>query len=169
MGSRSYSFDANMLLSDGSAAATASGVATVGGSAAIIDLGGDQSKSPALNARIDAYLVIFLQALTTTNTNNVYTLILQGSNDPAFGAGNVQNLGMMDFGNTTARLGSALTTPAPTGSGSFGVVPSGQMYELGFTNEQNETMFEFLRLQIIVAGTNPSIQLAAFVAVTPEP
>ena len=152
-----------------SAAATATGVTTVGGTAAVIDLGGDQGRSPVLTARIDAYLIIFLQAITTTNTNDVYTLTLQGSNDPAFGTGNVQNLGSMDFGNTTARLGGALTTAAPLGSSSFGQEPAGCMFELGFTNEQNDVMLQFLRLHATIAGTAASIQFSAFVAVTPEP
>ncbi len=168
MGDRTYNFDANMLLSDGAAAQVATGVAQVGGASGILDLGGIQTVTPVEQARIDAYLVVYLQAIVTAGTTNLYTLVLQGCNDPAFGS-NVENLAMMDFGNTSARRGGALTTPAPLGAGSFGQVPADLMYEIGFTSEQNNIKYQFLRLNVIIAGVNPSIQFMAFVAVTPEP
>lgn len=169
MGERSYSFDANLQLADGATAVTGSGAATVAGSSASIDLGGNQGQTPTLQPRIDAMLVIYLAAVTVT-TGCVYRLTLQGSNDSAFGSGSCQNLASMDFGIAASRDGNnAATTSVPTGTGSFGQVPGDNMFELPFTNEQNSARFEFLRLWVSVAGSSASIQFSAFVAVLPEP
>lgn len=174
-GDRSYAFDANMMLSDGAAAYTATGIAQAFGQNGFIDLGGNQNVTinlPSIadvssikpqQARIDAVLWINITAIATGGTD-LYKLILQGSNDPAFGAGNVQMLGMMEFGGAANIDGSNnQATPA---------VPSvgGLVAELLFTNEQFNTKFEFLQLQNVISGnTSPSITYEAFVAVLPEP
>jgi len=165
MGDRSYSFDANMVLADGATAMTASGWAQVGGATGILDLGGNQlSGAPMPAARIDAMCVIMVAAITTSGSS-LYRLTLAGSNDPAFGAGNVQNLASMDFGNATVRDGlNALTTAAPGGSTAY---PADCMYEMPFTNEQNSVKYQFL--QLYVGAVVGSIQFSAYVAVLPEP
>src|SRR6185436_18648455 len=124
-------------------------------------------RTPALRARIDAMAVIMVQSVVVT-TGCVYTLAIQGSNDAAFGTGNVQNLAMIDFGITGTRNGTAMTTATPLGSASFGQEPSGTMYELGFTNEQNDVMYQYIRAYLTVAGSNASITFSVFVAVLPE-
>src|SRR5882724_8248459 len=109
-GDRTYSFDANMAVSDGAAAITATGYAQYGGADGIVDLGGNQNVTitmPSIadsstltpqQARIDAVMVIDVTAVTTTGIASE-KLIVVGSNDPAFGAtsGSFQ-LGMMEFG-----------------------------------------------------------------------
>ena len=165
MGDRQYAFDAALALADGATAQTSAGWAQYGGATGQLDLGGNQAAG-AVNtaARIDAMCVIMLTAITTTGSD-YYRLTLAGSNDPAFGAGNVQNLASMDFGNSTVRDGlNALTTAAPLGANYY---PQDSQYELPFTNEQNNVKYEFL--QLYVGGTFGSIQFSAFVAVLPEP
>ena len=108
--------------------------------------------------------IIMISAVTTTGSD-YYRLTLAGSNDPAFGAGNVQNLASIDFGNSSVRDGlNALTTAAPGGSTAY---PADCMYELPFTNEQNSVKYEYL--QMYVGGTFGSIQFSSYVAVLPEP
>ena len=164
MGDRSYSFDTNLALADGAAAVTAAGWAQVGGAIATLDLGGNQATGAVLvAARIDAMCIIMISAITTTGSD-YYRLTLAGSNDPAFGAGNVQNLASIDFGNSSVRDGlNALTTAAPGGSTAY---PADNMYELPFTNEQNSVKYEFLQMYVAVTG---SIQFSAYISVLPEP
>lgn len=170
MGDRTYAFDANLLLADGASAMTAAGAATVGGAAATLDLGGNQTQTPVLQARMDATLIIYVMAIVTANTNNIYRATLQGSNDPSFLTTATQNLAEMTFGNVTAKEtalgtgGTGLTTPTPLGSGLFGQVPADSMYELPFTTEQNNVKYQYLRLWVSVAGTSGSITLLAFVS-----
>ena len=169
-GDRTYSFDANMGLSDGAAPYTAAGYAQYGGADGFIDLGGNQGAIvtlPTINAsstitpqlaRIDAALVIDVTALTTTTTL-VYKLFVVGSQDPNFGSGNVE-LGAMELGGgANLAIPNGLTSAAPSAVG-------GSRFELMFTNEQNNIKYEFLKLY--VAGTFGSISFRAFVAVLPR-
>ncbi|TAL43840.1 MAG: hypothetical protein EPN91_05645 [Salinibacterium sp.] len=173
MGDRSYSFDANMILSDGVAAIAASGYAQYAGADAIIDLGGNQNITVTLpsiadvssitpqQARIDAYLVIDVTAVTTSGTASE-KLILVGSNDPSFAAGKTIQLGMMEFGAIVSQeQPNGFVTAAPNAVG-------GSRYEMGFTNEQNNVKYEYLKLYVVIANSG-SITFKAFVAVTPEP
>lgn len=176
-GDRTYSFDANMGLSDGAAAYTASGYAQYAGADGIIDLGGNQNVTITLpsiadvstltpqQARIDAMLVIDLTAIKTSVGNELYKLMALLSNDPAFGAGNVTMAGMLELGAAASidgPAGAAFVTPQPAAVG-------GSRYELGITSEQNNVKYEYLKLYNVISGTLPTITYRAFVAVLPEP
>lgn len=171
MGDRTYSFDANNVLSDGSVAQTAVGYAQVGGATGVIDLGGNQGATITLPSiadsttitpqqpRIDAACVIDLTAITVSGSD-VYKLCLVGSNDPGFGAGNVALLAEIQFGElANVDFVNGFNTPAPNAVG-------GSRYEMLFTNEQNNVKYQFL--QLYVAGTFGSITFKAFVAVLPR-
>lgn len=173
-GDRTYSVDANMFLSDGAAAVTATGYSQYAGADGIVDLGGNQNVTITLpsiadvtsitpqQARIDAMLVVDVTAVTVSGTASE-KLILVGSNDPAFGAtsGSFQ-LGMMEFG-AAASLdqvnGKVTATPNAVG---------GSRYEIGFTSEQNNVKYQYLKLYVVIANSG-SITFKAFVAVLPEP
>lgn len=167
MGDRSYAIDANLIVADGAAAVAASGVSQVGGVDVVLDLGGNQGVTPVQQARIDAMLVIYVTAITTAAGDELYRLIVQGSNDPAFGEDNVQNLASIDFGNEAVRdgAGTTLTTAAPPGTGNY---PAGSMYELPFVTEQNNVKYEYMRVYQQLSGAAPSITWNGFVAVLPE-
>jgi hypothetical protein len=173
-GDRTYSFDANMALSDGAAAVAATGYAQYAGQDGIVDLGGNQNVTITLpsiadsstitpqQARIDAVCVVDVTAVTTTGTASE-KLILVGSNDPAFGAtSGVFQLGMMEFG-AAASLDQAngKVTAAPNSVG-------GSRYEILFTSEQNNVKYQFVKLYVVIANSG-SITFKAFVAVLPEP
>lgn len=173
MGDRTYSFDANMALSDGAAAIAATGYAQYGGADGIVDLGGNQNvtvTAPSIadvatltpqQARIDAVCVLDVTAVTTTGTA-LAKVILVGSNDPAFGAGKTTQLGMMEFGAIASQSQvNGLITAAPNAIG-------GSRYEMPFTSEQNNIKYEFVKLYVVISNSG-SITFKAFVAVLPEP
>lgn len=173
MGDRTYTFDANMGLSDGAAAISASGYAQYAGADGIIDLGGNQNVTITLpsiadvssitpqQARIDAMLVIDVTAVTTSGTASE-KLILVGSNNPAFSAGTTVQLGMMEFGAIASlEQPNAFITAAPNAVG-------GSRYEIGFSSEQNNVKYQYVKLYVVIANSG-SITFKAFVAVLPEP
>lgn len=174
-GDRTYAFDANMQLSDGAAAYTATGFAQVNGANGIVDLGGNQNVSIALpsiadvssitpqQARIDIAIPIWVTAIATGGTD-LYKIIALLSNDPAFGAGNVTMGGMLELGGGANIDGTGmLTTPQPNAVG-------GNMYELMVATEQNNVKYEYLALYNVISGnTSPSITYKSFAAVLPEP
>ncbi len=172
-GDRSYSFDANMALSDGAAAITVSGYAQYGGADGIVDLGGNQNVTITLpsiadsstitpqQARIDAVCVLDLTAVTTTGTASE-KVILVGSNDPAFGAGKTIQLGMMEFGAIASQdQPNGFVTAAPASVG-------GSRYEILFSSEQNNVKYQYVKLYVVIANSG-SITFKAFIAVLPEP
>lgn len=159
---RTYSFDANLELSDNAAAYTASGWAQKGGADGLIDLGGNQGTSPVQQARIDAVCVIDVTALDATTTDEAYRLIVAGSNDPAFANGTAQVLAEMEI------AGGILSV---LGLGGAGVTKTGVTgrYELPFTNNVAGNYYQYVKLYHVLTGTSPSINYEAFVAVLPEP
>ena len=172
-GDRTYSFDANMALSDGAAAITVSGYAQYGGADGIVDLGGNQNVTITLpsiadsstitpqQARIDAVCVLDLTAVTTTGTASE-KVILVGSNDPAFGAGKTIQLGMMEFGAIVSQdQPNGFVTAAPASVG-------GSRYEILFSSEQNNVKYQYVKLYVVIANSG-SITFKAFIAVLPEP
>lgn len=174
VGRRNYTFDANMLVSDGVSAITAAGWAQVSGAQGIVDLGGNQGITITLpsiansssitpqQARIDLAAVIYVNAATISGSN-FYKVYAVGSNSPSFASGNV-TLGAMVFGK-----GAAMDVPnsgdshAPAGAGNY---PAGDFYEMMFTNEFNGVPQEYVSLY--VAGTFGSITLYSYLAVLPR-
>lgn len=172
-GDRSYTFDANLAVSDGIVPMTVAGWASYAGSPSIIDLGGNQGvtitlPSIAVNTtytpqqpRIDAVLIV--QVTQIIVTNNAYRLILVGSNSPSFSS--AAWLGSMELG-----IGSTLDGYT-AGGAAFGNTPAllaggtpTQFYEVPFTNEQNNVKYEFLGLWLTATGSVPAITFKAFVA-----
>jgi hypothetical protein len=174
MGDRSYTFDANNAFSDGAAAYTASGYAQSGGADGVVDTGGNQNVTITLpsiadvatitpqRARIDAVAVVFVTAAKVSSSNEVYKLLVLGSNDPNFAAGNVQMLGAIELGFAGSNdIPNGITTPAPAAVG-------GSVYEILFCTEQNNVKYQYVKLYNVLAGTTPSISYRAFMAVLPR-
>ncbi len=159
---RTYSFDANLQLSDNAAAYAATGWAQVGGADGLVDLGGNQGTTPVQQARIDAVCVCDVTALDAVTTDEAYRLIVVGSNDPAFPNGAGQVLAEMEI------AGGILSV---LGLGGAGVTKTGVTgrYELPFTNNVAGNYYQYVKLFLVLTGTTPSISLEAFVAVLPEP
>lgn len=154
MGDRNYNFDANLVLSDGSAV-TADGYTTVGGSTATLDLGGNQSTSPTQQARIEMACVLEVSAIDTTSSDERYNIKILGSNDSAWASGNVVSLAEFSLGYGGAGVPTTLAT-STTGE-----------YEMFFATEQDDVKYQYIRMYVDVAGTTPSITFQAYCAVLP--
>lgn len=156
MGDRTYSFDANLQLSDNAAAYTADGYAQVGGADGLCDLGGNQGVTPAQQARLDAVAVIDITAIDIASGNETYVLRIMGCNTAGF-ASSTAELAAITLGK------GASLVPATQSDAVVGRI------ELMFATERLNTKYQFIKLYVDVGGTTPSISFQAFVAVLPEP
>lgn len=98
---------------------------------------------------VDGYLILDVSAIETASGNEKYTIHLEGSNVAAMTSGSV-TLCNIPLGNTTD------PADAVTATGRF-VVP--------FRNEQNGTLYQYVRIYTLVAGTIATgINFTAFLA-----
>lgn len=166
MGSRTWTMDRKMLFADGAAATTASGIAQVSGANAIIDLGGAPNRTDlgivGGYARVDMAMQIDVSALVASNTDNVYRLHVMGSNN-ADGSKPVV-LGGIVLGNFTL-IPNGSTGSAATGAGSTSVAGR---YEVFFTNEQADIIYEYIYIYVTAAGTGVSITFTAEGVILPD-
>lgn len=98
---------------------------------------------------VDGYLVLDVSACEVATGNEKYTIHLEGSNVAAMSSGSV---------SLAATFLGCATDPmdAVTGTGRF-VVP--------FRNEQNGTVYRYVRIYTLVAGTIATgINFSAFIA-----
>lgn len=165
MGSRTYSYDAQMVLADGAAATTAAGIGQVAAANKILDLGGAPSRTDlgivGGFARADYMAVFDVSALVAANTDNLYTLSIMGSN---FSDGSKPvNLASLLIGNFTL-IPNGSTGSAGTGAGSTSVAGR---YELPFSTEQADINYEYVYLYITPVGTSKSVTFKCFVAPLP--
>lgn len=130
----------NLLLLKDAGAVTASGAATVGGTARVLDIGGNTASGSG-GARMQAKVVLDVSAADGSDTNETYRVSLQASNDITFGTG-VNEIGSVNISNTI-------------GSG---------REEIHFVNEVANVIFQYVRLYITVGGTTPSINFVGFIA-----
>jgi len=137
MGQRIYNQDLELVFKD-AGAVTASGAANVDGSAKIIKVGA---------GRFEAVMLFDVSALTV-GADNAYSLVIQGSNTADF-SGAKQNLAVLELGNTAVRPGGAATSTIGR-------------YELPFTTEVNEVVYDYVRVFIAVAGASPSVNFKAW-------
>jgi hypothetical protein len=115
-------------------------VATTTTESTIVDLGA---------GLVDGYLVLDVSAVETATGNEKYTIHLEGSNVAAMTSGSV-SLAAQFHGNTTDPM------DAVTATGRF-VVP--------FRNEQNGTVYRYVRIYTLVAGTIATgMNFSAFIA-----
>jgi hypothetical protein len=167
---RTYSFDANMQVSDNAAAYVASGYLQVNGADAILDLGGNQGVTitlPAIDdtatytpqqARIDAMLVFDITAIDIASGNETYQIDVMGSNDPNFAAAAPVCLAGIQLGKGASLRGAVAQKDSVIGR-----------VELGFTNNLAGAIYQYLKVYLTTGGTTPSINILSFVAVLPEP
>lgn len=100
---------------------------------------------------VEGYLVLDVSAVEVASTDEIYLICLEGSNVAAMSSGSVC-LAQIEMGNATA------PADADTGTGRF-LVP--------FRNEQNGTLYSYVRIYTEVAGNiagGGGINFAAFIA-----
>jgi hypothetical protein len=92
--------------------------------------------------RMDASLLINVQSIEIASGDELYAFMLEGSDDSAFGSG-IEVLGYIQLGkgNTANRIGNA-DVDSVVG-----------LYELPFTNERAGTIYDYVRLNVVIAGT----------------
>ena len=136
---RNFTFDALLQLRD-AVAMTASGAMQVGGSNKIVDLGA---------GLVEGNLVLDVSAIDVSSTDESYTVYLEGSNASDFSSGIVP-LVAKPLGIAVANVRSAAS-----GTGRH-VIP--------FTNEENGTVYRYVRGYVVIAGTTPSITMLGYLA-----
>lgn len=117
----------------------------------ILDVGGDGKPDSAdreQEAELHGNMQVDVSAVDIVSNDELYHVILQGSDDAAF-ASTIVNLAILSLGDNVVALGGSDEDAA---TGRF-IVP--------FTNERNGTTYRFLRLFVDVTGTTPSITLTA--------
>lgn len=125
-----------------------------------IDLGGSLPVSAA--GRTDFIWSMDITAIDMASNDESYKLHLFGSNDVAFGNGNVELLAFHDFAAVTAGrqvatiLGASPTIP-PTNLG-------GTIVQLPATNLMQRIYYRYLRMYLVAAGTTPSITLTSWIS-----
>jgi|SRR6185295_16380345 len=125
-----------------------------------IDLGGSSPVSAA--GRTDFVWSMDITTLDMTTTDEVYKLHLFGSNDVAFGNGNVELLAFHDFAGVVANrqvatiLGVSPVVP-PSGLG-------GTIVQLLATNLMQRIYYRYLRCYLVASGTTPIITMTSWIS-----
>lgn len=111
--------------------------------------------------RTGGFVVVDLTAQSGTSPSFQFHLF--GSNDSAFGNGNVEDLMEFDYAPNTAQrlvttiVGGSIAVPDPGRAGSLIIKPA---WNFG----QGNITYQFLRLYVVIAGTTPSITVNAWFA-----
>lgn len=125
-----------------------------------IDLGGSNPQVAA--GRTDFILTMDLTAMDFTSGDESYKFYLMGSQDVAFGNGNVEELAYHSFGAVSAGRGVAVIMGAsPT------VPPTnlaGTIVQLPATNLMQRIYYRYLRLYVVISGTTPTTTLTAWIS-----
>lgn len=107
-------------------------------------------------------LNIDISAMDLSSVDETYRLFLLGSNDIAFGNGNVEVLASQDWAALTA--GRLVPTIAPASVAVPTTGKSSSRFTLPVTNQRGIFVFRYLQLYAVLGGTTPSITLAAWLA-----
>jgi len=156
-----YAFDKFMQLADGALASTTNNQkGQVGGASKILDLGAALPRTDlgivGELGRMKVAVVIDVSAIITANVDDTYHLDLMGSNN-SDGSAPV-HLGGLKLGNFTL-IPNGSTGSAGTGAGST-TVPG--RFIIFADMIQNDVAYEYLYLNITLAGTAKSITFTAF-------
>lgn len=138
----SFTYDAAQRMKDAGLVA-ADAAAQVDGSAKILDLGSS-------TAFYTGCLVVDASAIEIASNDEVYRIIVQGSNTSDF-SGDKENLAELTLGATEVRPGGALDSVAGR-------------YLIPFFNQQADVTYRYLRVYIDVGGTIATgINFGAFI------
>lgn len=119
----------------------AAGLVAASADGTILDLGA---------GLVDGYLVVDMTACEIATGDEIYTISLEGSNVAAMTSGSVC-LAKKVFGNLVVPMDAALSTAG--------------RYIIPFRNEENGTIYRYVRLSTLVAGTIATgINFLAFIA-----
>jgi hypothetical protein len=115
--------------------------------------------------RIVSMLAVDATALDLTSGDEFYQFYTLGSNDVAFGNGNVENL--MDFDIAAASAGRMVPTIMGASPGIPPTTRAGTLIAKPFTNyTYDRYVFRYLKFYLVTGGTTPSITLSAWIVPT---
>lgn len=112
--------------------------------------------------RFDGYWVVDVSAIDVSSGDETYRLFLLGSNDAAFGNGNVEMLDVIDYSAATA--GRLIPTICP---------PSDAIPETGrfasrkiklISNQLGAYVFQYFQMYAVIGGTTPSITIDSWIS-----
>lgn len=99
---------------------------------------------------VNGFIVFDVTAIEVASGNEIYTVSLEGSNTANMSTGSVC-LAKKVFGNLVVPMDAALSAPG--------------RYVVPFRNEENGTLYRYVRLSTLVAGTIATgINFSAFLA-----
>lgn len=125
---------------DASLELKAAGALTASTDGPILDLG---------DGFIEGDIVFDVTAVETGSANEIFTISLEGSNVATMSSGSVC-LAKKVFGNLVVPMDAALSTPG--------------RYVVPFRNEEGGTLYRYVRLSTLVAGTiSTGISFSAFI------
>lgn len=124
-----------------------------------IDFGGANPSSGA--GRKEGLWVLDITAIDVVTGDESYTFHLFGSNDVAFGNGNVEILQSQNFGGATGRsvatiVGASPAMP-PTGL-------AGTICQFPFTTLRQRIVYRYVRCYLVVGGTTPTITVTSWLS-----
>jgi hypothetical protein len=126
----------------------------------LIDLGGGAPVSAA--GRTDFIWNLLINAVNFGTADESYTFRLLGSNDVAFGNGNVELIAMHDIAataalrNLTAVLGATPAIPPAN--------MAGTLFQLPATNLMQRIYYRWLKCHMVAVGTGPSVTCTSWIS-----
>lgn len=103
--------------------------------------------------RQDLWWVTDVIARDVASADELYRFLLQGCSVNTFTGQPIENLAMIEIGATAVRLGGAQTSPL----GRYAVPISNEIL-------QKFADFEFVRLNVLISGTTPSITFSSWLS-----
>jgi len=126
----------------------------------LLDLGG--AKPVSAVGRTDFIWNIDITTIDVSSADETYQFALLGSNDSAFGNGNVELLAFYDVaaassGRVIATLLGATPTIPPTGLG-------GMLIQKPATNLALRIYYRYLKARVIIGGTTPNLICTSWIS-----
>lgn len=125
-----------------------------------LDLGGSSPSSGA--GRTDFLWCMDISVMDFTTTDETYKIHLLGSNDVAFGNGNVELLAFHDFAALSANRQVATifgATPAIPPAGIAGTI-----MQIPATNLMQRIVYRYLRCYLVAGGTTPIFTMTSWIS-----
>jgi len=125
-----------------------------------IDFGGANPSSGA--GRKEGIWSIDVKSIDVSSVDEIYKFHLFGSNDVAFGNGNVELLAFHDVAAATAGrqvatiLGASPAMP-PTGS-------AGTIFRIPFLTLMQRIVYRYVRAYVVIAGTTPTVTVTSWLS-----
>jgi len=126
----------------------------------LLDLGG--AKPVSAVGRVDGIFNLDITAIDVASGDETYAFALLGSNDSAFGNGNVELLAYHDIaaassGRVIATLLGASPAIPPTNL-------AGTIIQLPFTNLMQRIYYRYLKARVIIGGTTPTVTVTSWIS-----